>query len=82
MSPQSADRSLERVTLDDIRHKAEAVKRQAVDEAKGAADSIARSPETQTLAIVAGLVVAAASLAFFLGSRSGRAVVARQMLDE
>lgn len=62
-----------RVTLDDLRHQAEAVKTKAVSEAKSAVDTIIGQDTTRTLLMVAGIVVVAASLAFFLGSRSGRA---------
>ncbi len=82
MTEHATGTPVERVTLDDIRHKAEAVKHQAVEEAKGAAEAVVHSRDGQTLAIVAGIVVVAVSLAFFLGSRSARSAVARQMLQE
>jgi hypothetical protein len=71
---------VERVTLDDIRHRAEAVKRQAVSEARKTVDDAIGPDNVRTLVIVAGLVLVAASLAFYLGSRSGKAAMADKML--
>lgn len=72
MTPQQSMAPIEpRVSIDDIRHRADALKSKAVAEAKGAAD-VVFGDDKRTLMIVAGLVVVAASLAFFLGSRSGR----------
>lgn len=58
------------VTIDELRQRVEAVKSMAVTEAKDAVDTVVEESATRTLLIVAGLVVAAASLAFFLGARS------------
>jgi len=66
-----------RVSLDEIRHKAESVKSQAIREVRDATDTVVQSKEGQTLAIVVGIVVLAASFAFFLGSRSSAARAAR-----
>ncbi|MCL2503010.1 MAG: hypothetical protein FWE94_00105 [Coriobacteriia bacterium] len=66
-----------RVSLDEIRHKAEAVKSQAIREVRDATDTVVQSKEGQTLAIVVGIVVLAASFAFFLGSRLAAARAAR-----
>ena len=71
-----------RVSLDDIRHRADAVKSRALTEARGAVDEAIGTENMRTLVIVAGLVVVAASLAFFLGSRSGKAALAEQILGE
>lgn len=62
-----------RVSLDDLRHRAEAVKSTAVEEAKGAVDAVMAESATRTLLIVAGVVVLTASVAFYLGSRAARA---------
>ncbi len=64
-----------RVSLDDLRHQAESLKAQAVTEAKGVADTIVQQEATKTILVVAGVVVLAASLAYFLGTRSGRAML-------
>lgn len=83
MSPDiRAEASEERITIDDIRHRAEHVKSQALSEAKSAVDTVMGENGTRTLVMVAGLVVVAASLAFFLGSRSGRAMFAEEFLSE
>lgn len=71
-----------RVSLDDIRHRADAVKSRALTEARGAVDEAIGGENLRTLLIVGGLVVVAASLAFFLGSRSGRASMAEQIFGE
>lgn len=60
----------ERITLDDIKHRAGQVKDLAVTETKSAVASVIDTNETKTLLIIAGVVVVAASLAFFLGARS------------
>ena len=75
MTRSADDTPPRRVSLDEIRHKAEAVKSQAIREVRDATDTVVQSKEGQTLAIVAGIVIIAASLAFFLGSRSARARV-------
>jgi hypothetical protein len=83
MSPESRTGAAEeRITIDDIRHRAEYVKAQAITEARGSADAVLGDNGTRTLVMVAGLVVVAASLAFFLGSRSGRARFAEDLLGE
>lgn len=82
MSPETPPIATERISIDDIRHRAEYVKSQALAEAKGAVDTVVGENGTRTLVIVAGLVVVAASLAFFLGSRSGRAALAEEFLGE
>jgi hypothetical protein len=71
-----------RVTLDDIRHRADAVKSQALSEARGAVDEAIGGDNLRTLAAIAGIVIVAASFAFFLGSRSGRGSMAEQILGE
>lgn len=60
------------VTIDEIRQRVETVKSMAVSEAKEAVDMVVDESATRTLLVVAGLVVVAASLAFYLGSRSAR----------
>jgi len=71
-----------RVTLDDIRHRADAVKARAITEARTSVDEAIGRENIRTLLIVGGLVVVAASFAFFLGSRSGRSALAQEILGE
>lgn len=71
----------ERVTLDDIKRRAEAVKASAITEAKEAVDTVVASDARRTLAIVAGVVVLAAGIAYFLGTRSGRAALAEEFFE-
>lgn len=70
-----------RVTIDDVRHQAEALKASAVTEAKGVVDEVLGAEGTRTLIMVAGVVLVAASVAYFLGSRAGRSMT-EQMLAE
>lgn len=67
-----------RVTIDDLKHRVEHLKTQAVTEAKSTADVVLRQEATRTLMIAVGVVVVAASLAYFLGTRSGRAAILEQ----
>jgi hypothetical protein len=62
----------ERITLDQIVHRAEEVKAMAVTDVKSSVAEVLDSNETRTLLMVAGLVVFAASMAFYLGSRAGK----------
>lgn len=62
---------VERITLDDIKHRAETVKDLAVSDVKAAVGRVVSEDATRTLLIVAGVVVAAASIAYVLGSRRG-----------
>lgn len=71
-----------RVTLDDLRHRAEDVKTKAVAEAKGAVDVVMGESSVKTLLVVAGVVVVAASIAFYLGSRAARAAALDELLGE
>jgi hypothetical protein len=81
MSPET--RTVEpHISIDDIRSRAEAVKTKAVSEAKGAVDAVVGEENGRTLLMIAGVVVVAASLAFFLGARSGRAMAAERLLGE
>jgi hypothetical protein len=83
MSPDApSSTAIERVSIDDIRHRAVNVKSQALSEAKGAVDEVLGESGVRTLVIVAGLVVVAASLAFFLGSRTASARMAEEFLGE
>ncbi len=72
MSPEAQAPVEPRVTIDDLKHRAEAVKSLAVRETKDAVNTVFDENATRTLIIVAGVVVVVASLAFFLGSKSVR----------
>ena len=61
---------VERITLDDLKHRAGQVQDLAVTETKSAVASVLDTNEAKTLMIIAGVVVLAASVAFFLGARS------------
>ncbi|HET6352063.1 MAG TPA: hypothetical protein VFG89_08045 [Coriobacteriia bacterium] len=67
-----------RVTVDDLRHRAENFKTQAMEEAKSAANAVVAQEATKTILVVAGVVIVAASLAYFLGTRRGRAAIVEQ----
>jgi hypothetical protein len=83
MSPEKrTDAIQERITIDDIRHRAENVKSKAITEAKETVDEVIGENGARTLVIVAGLVLIAASLAYFLGTRSGRVGLAEELLGE
>jgi len=62
----------ERITLDDLKHRAEQVKDLAVSDAKDAVATAFDTSEVRTLLIAAGVIVAVASVAFFLGTRAVR----------
>ncbi|PKQ16868.1 MAG: hypothetical protein CVT67_03655 [Actinobacteria bacterium HGW-Actinobacteria-7] len=65
----------ERITLDQIRHRAEEIQDRAVADAKSAVAAVVDTDATRTLLVVAGVVVIAASLAYYLGSRAHRVIV-------
>jgi len=61
-----------KITLDDVKHRAEAVKDLAVSDAKSALATVARTEESKKLLIAVGVVIAVASVAYYLGSRAAR----------
>lgn len=73
--------AIERVTIDDLRHRAEAVKSKAVAEAKGAVDVVV-GDQKRTLMIIAGVVIVAAGIAYYLGAQAGRRDGLNQILGE
>lgn len=77
---ETASEAEPRITIDDLRHRAEDVRNKAVAEAKGAARAVVGDSATRTLVIVAGVVVVAASFAYFLGTRSRRRVGIEDLL--
>jgi hypothetical protein len=62
----------ERITLDDIKHRTEEIKDLAVSQTKDAAARVMAMDATRKALIVAGVAVAVISLAFLMGTRSGR----------
>lgn len=68
MSPDPATPAEERITLDDIKHRAEAVKDLAVVDARDAIGKVVSDDSVKTLLYMAGAVVVVASVAFFLGA--------------
>lgn len=58
-----------RVTLDDVRHRAEAVKSIAVSQVKETARAVTQDKTARSLAIAAGVVVVVAFAAYSMGSR-------------
>jgi len=62
----------EKITLEDLKHRAGQVKDLAVTETKSAVSSALDTSEVKTLLMIAGVVVVAASVAFFLGARTAR----------
>ncbi len=61
-----------RITLDDVKHRAEAIKDMAVSDAKDAVAKVTDADLTKKVLIVAGVVIFAASFAYYLGTRSAR----------
>lgn len=60
----------ERITLDDIRHRAEEVKDLAVTESKEAAARVASLDATKVAMVAVGVAVLVVGLAYMAGSRS------------
>lgn len=83
MTAKRETASLEpRVTIEDLKHRAEDVKSKAVAQAKGAVDTVVGESGERTLLVVVGIVVVAASLAYFLGMRSARESAYADLLGE
>ena len=66
----------ERVTLDQLKHRAEAVSTLAVREGKRVADEIAENSTAKVAIVVVAAVVITVSLAYFLGTGAGRRKIA------
>lgn len=67
----SAAAPAERVTLDDLKHRAEAVKDLAVTEAKGKVDEVLAADATRKVLVVAGALLLVVSVAYLMGTRAG-----------
>ena len=62
----------ERVTLEQLKARAEKVQGLAVSESKRVANDVYEENISRALLVAVGVVVLAASFAYFLGSRAGR----------
>ena len=62
----------ERVTLEQLKHRAEAISNLAVVESKRLRDEVYEQNVTKAALIAVGVVVVAASLAYLMGSRACR----------
>jgi len=72
MSPKdTAIEPVERITLDDLKHRADTIKDLAVGEVKDGVARVAALDATKKALIVVGVTVAVVSIAFYMGSRSG-----------
>ena len=71
MTPdRSAQVPVDKITIDDVKHRAEAVKDLATLQAREAAEAVFEKNAGRTLLIMAGIAVVAASFAFYLGSKA------------
>lgn len=61
-----------RISIDDIRHRAESVKDLAVTDAKAAVDTVVHADPTKKALVAIGVLVVVASVAYFLGTRAAR----------
>ncbi|NTU70419.1 MAG: hypothetical protein HGB10_01140 [Coriobacteriia bacterium] len=64
----------ERVTLDQLRHRTEEIANLAKVEGKEIVHQVYEENFSKAVLVAVGVVVVAASLAYFLGSRAGRRV--------
>ena len=69
----------ERVTLEALKHHAEKVGDLTVIESKRLASEVYEQNVTKAVVVVVGVVLVAASVAYFLGSRAGRRACAPPM---
>lgn len=65
----------DKITLDDIKHRAQHVKDVTVTETKDAIGRVMAVDTSKQLLIAAGVVVAVVSLAYFMGARRGRRAI-------
>lgn len=74
MSAQNSvpDSSEPKITLDDLKHRTEAITDMAVSDAKEAVAAVARTDAAKKVMIAVGVVLAVASVAYFMGSRAVR----------
>ncbi len=60
-----------RITLDDLKHRAETVRDIAVSETKAVASRVSAMEATRKALIIAGVVCVVVSLAYMAGTRAG-----------
>ena len=70
----------ERVTLEQLKDRARKISDQAVSQSKRIASDIAEENLTKAALVAVGVVLLAASLAYFLGNRAGAARAAQRAL--
>lgn len=66
----------ERVTLDQLKHRADEITNLAVSESKRVAHDVYEENLSKAVLVAVGVVVVAASLAYFFGSRAARRATA------
>ena len=71
----------ERVTLEQLKHRAEEISDLAVSESKRVANVVYDQNVTRAVLVAVGVVVVAASLAYFMGSRACSRVLAAPPYD-
>jgi hypothetical protein len=62
----------ERVTLEQLKHRVEGISNLAVSESKRVANDVYEQNITRAVLVAVGVVVVAASFAYFLGNRAGK----------
>lgn len=72
MTPTEQTEPTERITLEDVKHRAEAVANLAISDTKAAVSEVVRTDSVRRLAILAGVIIVAASVAYFAGTRAPR----------
>jgi len=63
-----------KITLDDLKHRANSVKDLAVTDAKDAVGKVINTRETKTLFALIGTVALVAGIAYYMGTRAVRSV--------
>jgi hypothetical protein len=72
MTPTEKTEPAERITLDDVKHRAEAVANLAISDTKAAVSEVVRTDSVKRMAILAGVIIVAASVAYFAGTKAPR----------
>ena len=68
----------ERVSLDDLKHRAETIQNLAVVQAKDVVHEVYEQNVTRALLVAAGVVVVAAGIAYFMGRRAAMRVIGEE----
>lgn len=61
----------DRITLDDLKHRAEAVRDLTVSETRRAVERVLSQDSTKLMLVAAGVIVVAVSIAYLAGTRAG-----------